>query len=156
MKLPNFFLIYAETLQTDIFEYIDAAVTTILFLIALPLITARLDKTWRAAQRDLILSSAWTASCATGLLTILCSPNRPTAVVGFVFAVLGYAIPLSLRSFLASHFQTNYTGRLFAGIAVVNTIGEAIGQSFTTTNYYTQSVPFVISVVSIRLLESGF
>ena len=122
-----------------------------LLLIVLPLASSRLDKTWRVAKRDLILSSTWIAFCAVGTLIILVAPNLAVAIIGFIIATLGYAMPISLRSFLASHFEKNFSGRLFAGIGVVENVGWLIDLSLMQTNYYTEGAPYVISLVCNNL-----
>jgi MFS family permease len=129
-------------------------VLTIFFLIVLPLTIRRLDKTWRVAKRDVILSSTWIACATVGTFIVLLAPNLATAIVGFIIATLGYAMPISLRSFLASHFEKSFSGRLFAGITIVETIGGLIGQPLMMAGYYTQGVPFVISVVRNDYLQT--
>ncbi|RGP79183.1 hypothetical protein FLONG3_2619 [Fusarium longipes] len=136
-----------DAIFTSVLLYIQAVVLTILFLVVLPLTIRRLDKTWRVAKRDIVLSSAWVASCAVGTLIILLAPNLATAIIGFILVTLEYAAPVSIRSFLASHFEKSYSGRLFAGIGIVETIGGLLGQHLTTAGYYTQGVPFAISLV---------
>jgi len=80
-------------------------------------------------------------------MIVLVAPNLAVAIIGFIIATLGYAMPISLRSFLASHFENNFSGRLFAGIGVVANVGWLIDLSLMQTNYYTEGAPFAISLV---------
>ncbi|KAH7193336.1 major facilitator superfamily domain-containing protein [Fusarium flagelliforme] len=141
-----------DAIFTELFTYIRAIVLFFLLLIVLPLASSRLDKTWRVAKRDLILSSTWIAFCAVGTLIILVAPNLAVAIIGFIIATLGYAMPIPLRSFLASHFEKNFSGRLFAGIGVVENVGWLIDLSLMQTNYYTEGAPYVISLVTYAVM----
>lgn len=79
------------------------------------------------------------------------APNLAVAIFGFIIATLGYAMPISLRSFIASHFEERFSGRLFAGIGVVENIGWLIGFPLMQANYYTEGAPFFISLVCNNL-----
>ncbi|KAL6921531.1 hypothetical protein FSHL1_005500 [Fusarium sambucinum] len=136
----------------NVFIYIEAVVLTTLFLIVLPLTIYRLDRSWRVAKRDVILSWASIACCAIGTFIVLFSPNLVTAIIGFIISILGYIMPVSLRSFLASQFDKGFSGRLFAGIAIMETIGGLVGQPLVAVTYYTASVPFVISLVTYLIM----
>ncbi|KAG8676794.1 hypothetical protein FPOAC2_02906 [Fusarium poae] len=136
----------------DVFIYIQAVVLSILFLIALPLTIYRLDRNWRVAKRDIILSLTSIACCSVGTFIVLVSPNLATAIIGFIISVFGYIMPVSLRSFLASQFDKDFSGRLFAGIAIMETIGGLIGQPIVTVSYYTQGIPFIISLVTCLIM----
>jgi MFS family permease len=141
-----------DALYMNVFIYIEAVVLSILFLIALPLTIHKLDKNWRVSKRDAILSLTSIGCCAVGTFILLVSPNLATAIIGFIMAMLGNVMPISLRSFLASHFAKDFSGRLFAGIAIAETIGGLVGQPLMTVTYYTEGIPFFISLVTYLIM----
>lgn len=133
--------------QIDLLTYLRAIVVPLLFFVMLPLTTRQLDRTWHFAKRDLILSACGMALAAVGTLLAFLAPNFIIVVVAFVITLSGSVMSVALRSFVASNIEDTFSGRLFAGISVIETIGSLVGASIMHSPNAPDGRPFIISVV---------
>jgi hypothetical protein len=133
--------------QIDLLTYLRAIVVPLLFFVMVPFTTRQLDRTWHFAKRDLILSASGIILAAVGTLLALFAPNFVIVVVAFVITLSGSVMSVALRSFVASNIEDTFSGRLFAGISVTETIGSLVGASIMHSPNAPDGRPFIISVV---------
>lgn len=133
--------------QIDLLTYLRAIVLPLLFFVMLPFTTHQLDRTCHFAKRDLILSASGIILAAVGTLLALLAPNFVIVVVAFVITLSGSVMSVALRSFVTSNIEDTFSGRLFAGISVTETVGSLVGASIMHSPNAPDGRPFVISVV---------
>ncbi|KAH7255982.1 hypothetical protein BKA59DRAFT_67234 [Fusarium tricinctum] len=138
--------------QIDLLTYLRAIVVPLLFLVMIPLTTRQLDRTWHFANRDLILSASGIILAAVGTLFALFAPNFVVVVVAFVITLSGSVMSVALRSFVASNIEDSFSGRLFAGISVTETISSLVGASIMHSPNAPDGRPFIISLASFSLV----
>ncbi|CEI59932.1 unnamed protein product [Fusarium venenatum] len=132
--------------QIKLLSYLRAIVASPLFFIVLPLALRRLDRTMHFAKRDLVLSTAGIACAAVGTLLASFASNIVVILIAFVITLLGSVMSVALRSFLTSNVENQFSGRLFAGISMTETIGSLVGAPIMHNAYTPDGLPFAVSM----------
>jgi hypothetical protein len=82
------------------------------------------------------------------------APNIPTLAIGLAVVVLGSSTTVTLRTFLASHVDTAFAGRLFAIISTIGTVGSFMGMPIMGA-LYAWGVKTSVRAVALPFLVSG-
>ncbi|KAI8403728.1 hypothetical protein FOFC_17171 [Fusarium oxysporum] len=156
--IPWVSLRFGETMaRAGLLFSLRAIMSSLLYFVILPLATSWIDQTWQSANRDLALSASGAFCCTLGTLIVTAAPNLATVAFGFALSVLGSSMTVTLRSFLASNVQNAFSGRLFAGISMIGTIGSLVGMPIMGAAYslginYNIGLPFLVSALSYFLV----
>lgn len=111
---------------------------------------------------SLLLSTTSLLIACLGSSLMAFAPRVWVFVVGFAIATLGSGTTVSLRAFLATTVDRAFSGRLFASIAAISTIGNVVGMPVMGALYSASisqemieiSLPFVVSAVSPNIFSS--
>lgn len=135
-----------------------AVVSSALLFVFLPMASNILSRSSRLGQgdSDLLLSTISLLIACLGSSLMGFSPGVWPFVVGFAIATIGSGTTVTLRAFLAATVDRAYSGRLFAAIAAMSTVGNVVGMPVMGAVYTasisrdTKSIglPFVVSAVS--------
>lgn len=90
------------------------------------------------------------------------APQVWVFVVGFATATIGSGTTVTLRAFLATTVDRAFSGRLFAAIAAMSTIGNVVGMPVMGALYSASisqetigiSLPFLVPAVSPNVSSS--
>jgi hypothetical protein len=103
---------------------LQALGATFCLLLLLPIVSENLGKRFElgAVQKNVVLARLSLGILSVSLLLEGLAPNILTLICGLLFGTLGAGAPSALRALAGSLTDPNVTGKVFAGLAVAETL----------------------------------
>jgi MFS-type transporter involved in bile tolerance (Atg22 family) len=95
-------------------------------LILLPVVSENLERSFElgAVQKNVVLARLSLGILSVSLLLEGLAPTIPTLICGLLVGTLGAGAPSALRALAGSLIDHKDTGKVFAGLAVAETLGR--------------------------------